>query len=335
MTTISQAVAASRRAMIAREPAMAAELVRHYQVAWDAVERDLQELTRLIDAAIARGEPVSETWLRRQQWFLSLQESIEQRMVQFGGNGAHTLAVTQQGAVQLALNLGTAYRTALGSAFDARVWSTAFEHWVSALQPNSPLQGVLSKYGDRVAESITRRITEGLGTGQGMDSVVKAIIGDVGPDVVEGNLRTLVRTEGMRAYRGAGREELSAVGATIPGQHEWEWLAALSDRTCPACLAMHRKRFPFDQYPDHFHVGCRCIARLVIDEAIVPRVGSVGMTGDEWLRTRPAAVQRKLLRTKGRYDAFRKGAPLNDFVTVTHDDTWGNSIVLTPSREVA
>jgi SPP1 gp7 family putative phage head morphogenesis protein len=170
-------------------------------------------------------------------------------------------------------------------------------------------------------------MTEGLAAGESPRTITNKIVAQVGGKAIRGRIQTITRTETLRAYRGSLRDSMESFGSDVVTG--WRWVSALSRRSCPACLAMHGTEYGFDQYPDRFHVACRCSVQPIVSTEILPR-RSPGKTGEEWLREQPAAVQRRILQTKERYEAFRTGTPLGDFLEVKSDETWGDSIAVKP-----
>ncbi len=330
MSTVARAIADGRARMRAMEPDMVQAMLDAYGTAWRHVEYELAVVEGNLEAAILRGESINPSWLNRQTWYRQVQFSIEQQMERFATNGLYTIGTTQARAVNIARQVGLDYRAAIDIPFAGRVNAGAMEQWVSAIQPGSPVRGVMDGYGTRVSTAIERRITEGIGSGQGAKTITRQIVKDVGTDAVEGRLHTVVRTEGLRAYRGSHRADMEELAKDIPGDHEWEWFSTLSSRTCPGCLSRHGKRYPFNAYPDHQHPGCRCVVRLILEgSAIRPP-----MSGDDWLRKQPEPVQRKVLRTPDRYDAWQEGATLDDFTGIRTSKVWGDSVTVLPMSKV-
>lgn len=330
MSTVAATLALGRRRILALDAQMAEALVQQYGIAWRAVARELEVLEGQIQAALSSGQQISPAWLHRQAWWQERLASIDRQMSRFSTDGANVLTRTQITAVRIAQTTGLDVANTIGTAFPATVHADAFERWVTMLQPDSPLSGVLDRYGERVRASITRNMTEGLGAGEGTSTITRRIMREVGDDAVEGRISTLVRTETMRAYRGAHHMQMSAIGETVPGTHEWEWFASLSSRTCPACLSRHGRRFPFTQYPDHQHPACRCVVRLIIEGSGL----GVRETGEEWFARQPEKLQRKVLRTGDRYDAYQDGATLDDFTGIRRNEAWGDSVTVLPMSKV-
>lgn len=331
MPTVTEAISLGRRRILAQETEMTQRLLTAYQIAWNGIERDLTGLTGDIEAARARGEVVDREWFTRQARWRQTQASIERQMQRFTGDAVGTVATTQSGAVRIAQLTGIDFRVAIDIPFAGRVNANAFERWVSALQPDSPIRGIIDGYGQRTSKAIERHMTEGLGSGKGAKEIVRNIVGDVGPGAVESRLATVVRTEGMRSFRGALQDDMEALGPEIID--EWQWISARGVRTCSACLAMDGRRFPYGSYPNRFHVACRCVIRAVPHASIVPP-GPARMTGEEWLRNQPAKVQRRVLQSPERYDAFQEGYSLDDFTGVRHSKTWGPSVYIRPMEAV-
>jgi SPP1 gp7 family putative phage head morphogenesis protein len=63
----------------------------------------------------------------------------------------------------------------------------------------------------------------------------------------------LTRTELMRAYRGSLFDQYGAMGFT-----QWQWSAAMSTRTCLACISRSGKVYSMDNPFMPAHVNCRC-----------------------------------------------------------------------------
>jgi len=108
----------------------------------------------------------------------------------------------------------------------------------------------------------TQSLLKSVNAGEGVRVAKKHLMEATGIDKV--SAERIVRTEIMGAYRDVNDEQFKRYGI-----EEEEWLAALDDRTCDECSALHGKRFPTGQRP-HVHGGtdinCRCIMLPVIPE---------------------------------------------------------------------
>lgn len=118
----------------------------------------------------------------------------------------------------------------------------------------------------------------------------------------------IARTEMIDAHREAARQAQDANRDVLQG---WRWTAALSDRTCPACLSKHGQVFDLDEPGPLGHQSCRC-ARTPVTRSWqdlgfdLPEPTGSAPTGPEWLAKQPEAVQRKILGPK-RYEAWKAG----------------------------
>ena len=118
----------------------------------------------------------------------------------------------------------------------------------------------------------------------------------------------IARTELLDGYRNATNQAYAANRDVLDG---WQWLAELSERTCPACLSMNGTMWPVDEPgPMDHHCG-RCTSVPVIKP-----LNQLGIGGPEprsavpdslgWFKAQPEAVQRQIMGP-GRYDAWLAG----------------------------
>lgn len=327
MPTVSEAINHGRRAIAQLEPSILADLLNSYEQLWWHVERQIRALP---DAPMERlrGESVTQFLIRRETWYRQLQASIDDQFVRFNHTALNTIVRGQSQAVGISAESTTLFRHAVGiqTPFVGRVNVNAFERWVSAVQPGSPIRGVIERYGPRMQEAIVTHITDGIGSGKGIGMIVKNITDEIGPDAVGGRLQTLARTEVLRAYRGSSRDAYDAMpdGLVIG----YRWTASLSLRTCTACIAKHGTITR--QYPMSQHVACRCVAiPLVSPEYVPPR--ELGQTGSEWFAKLPESKQRQILPTRAHFEAFQNGTPLSAMTGVKQSRMWGPSVFVRPA----
>lgn len=312
----------------------AARMLRAYEHAMDATERHLARFRFYIDDAIASGEPIEIRWLQRQAWYRQLEASIASEMSRFAVEAGATLTQSQVAALAAASGTSSSWvATIAGGTFRGRINAPAFERWVTAAMPGSPVRGVIDRYGDRVSESILRHMTEGMGTGAGSETIIRNIMRDVGADAVEPRIRTLSRSETMRAFRGGAADTFASLERenVIVG---YTWHAELSFRTCPVCVGLHGTFTP--TYPQGFHPACRCVGRPVVNPRYVPG-GRPRQTGDEWFAKQSPDFQRGFLLDKAgqaHWDAYQSGVPLSEMIGVKPNPIWGPMNVLKPSYAI-
>ena len=56
-------------------------------------------------------------------------------------------------------------------------------------------------------------------------------------------------------------------------------------------------------------------------------------TGEPWLRSQTPETQRAILG-KGGYEAWRDGVPLSRFASITPNQTWGDTVKVTPIQDL-
>lgn len=331
MATVAEVIREGQRAIRQLEPRLTAELLDAYERVWQSVEREIRYRDALIQQAVDAGEEVSEAWLRRQAWYRQLQDSIDVEVARFQQHAVSGLVGAQSEAVAVSAATGREFVQALNlsSSFAGRVNPGAMERWVSALQPNSPIRGVLAKYGARAEAALVARLTEGIGSGQGIGTMVRNLRRDIGPDVTAGRLQTIARTETMRAFRGSSRDQFTSMPAgVITG---YRWTASLSTRTCVACIALHgtiSRTYRMDQ-----HVACRCVQTpIVSDQYAPPRV--FGPAGEVWFAEQPLDVQQAILPSARHWEMYREGLPLSEIVGYRRSSKWGTSVRVKSAAEL-
>ena len=320
MPVIDDVIREGRDAALRGEVAATDALLADYRRAWTRIERELATIDRQISAAIARGDvDRAEAWLRRQRWWTEVQASIETELQRWQGTLEETIAEAQAGAVTTAARTSREMYRLTRVPWRGEVYRGAMERWAAARSQGSPLRPIFDRYGVGAGRTIEELLTEGLGTGQGSGTIIRTIRDELGPEAQSPHLATLVRTETHRAYRGAFHDTMQPLeddGVVIG----YVWLAALSPRTCHICLGLHG--IFFETRPTGQHPNCRCVARPVVDPALLPGSGYTGPTGEQWLRDQPETVQRSVLGP-ARYEAFRAWTPLSDMRELRENDTWG------------
>ncbi len=327
MALIDDLLLQAQRDLSARETEIVARLINSYGLALRRIERNLRTIDAQIAELAAQGQPVPATWLTRQRWWRDMERSIQRELLLWQGQALNGLSALQTGGVHVGVGLSGDIAKAAGQPLTGQVYREAFERWVTVTQPGSPVRAVIDGYGSRASESILQRMTEGIGGGKAPRSIVREIMADIGGTGSEARLMTLARTETMRAFRGANADTLAPLQeqGIIIG---YRWIASLDSRTCPACLERHGRLFK--EYPDGHHPNCRCVIRPEVSQDIVPGGGWKGKTGPEWFDEQPETVQRSILVSELRYDAYHAGTPLSEMVTTRHSAIWGDSIAVRP-----
>lgn len=148
----------------------------------------------------------------------------------------------------------------------------------------------------------------------------------------------IARTEMIDSFRTAAKRAQDANADLLSG---WEWTAALNERTCPSCLAMHGQVFPLEQEGPWDHPSGRC-ARTPITKTWaelgftnIPEPARTTLTGPQWFEQQTPAVQKKILGPK-RYEAWLAGNYPPEAWSVLRDNAdWRPSYGVSPVPEAA
>ena len=191
------------------------------------------------------------------------------------------------------------------------------------LDKNSPLMENMKTLSKWTPERVRDVVTEGVGMGQNPRKIASQIKEAFGGGLTQA-LR-LTRTTQLQSYRAATRANYIANSDVVSG---WQWVAALNERTCPACLSLNGKEFPLDETMDE-HWNGRCTQIPII--AGFPS----GMnTGEEWFNAQPESVQRSILGD-AKYEAYSDGKfTFDKLVSGTVDKVWGNMNTVTPLKDL-
>nr|DAE99997.1 MAG TPA: putative head morphogenesis protein [Caudoviricetes sp.] len=154
---------------------------------------------------------------------------------------------------------------------------------------------------EAMKRELVRSIPIGANPRETARRVIKAVQG-----VFNGGLhraRVIARTEQIDAYRAAAAATHQANRHMLKG---WQWVAALSERTCRSCLAMHGTLHPLNEPGPLDHQQGRC-TRVPVTKSWK----ELGFQGDEppgrvspgdgekWLRNQPRKVQEHILGVDG------------------------------------
>jgi SPP1 gp7 family putative phage head morphogenesis protein len=300
----------------------AAGMQSSYTVILDQLEPRLQALSSRIQERQASGEPFSPSWLFQQDRYREMIRQAEILQGQYAAFAQQNLTNQQMAAVQAAYLAGVQQMSLLGvtggdpgSAYGfAGMNDAAITNLVGAMQAETPLGKLFSGLADEGVDELKQSLVSSLGLGLGIGPIVAG-------------MRQALALPGYRAARIARTEILRATNEGLRDAFiksgvvkKWRWSAALSARTCAACLQQHGKVFPLTT-PMQRHVQCRCsMSPYLGDGTDAPWVD-----GDTWLRSQDDAVQDAILTRQGGA-AFRAGAVnLPDFSYLRTNGTWGDS----------
>ena len=304
-----------------------------------AIQPRLDALYREIKAKQDAGETIPPSWIYEERRLQNIKALIAQQMAHYGNTTQNTVAQLQH----IGTTLGTqAARQQLEATVPTGVRYNNFgvpkpeaiADMVSALQPDSPLYDMFRSFGEEAAQNAGDALVRGVTLGSNPRIVARDVEQALG--ISRNRALTLCRTECLRAYRSS---QMATYRANDDVVAEWVWTAALSTRTCAACIAMNGSKHPLTEEMQS-HPNCRCapvpLTRdwsdiLGIDDLPDSRVDIP--SGSDWFDDQDEDTQRAILGSK--YDAFARGDfNLSDIVGVSHNADWGKSIYVKPLKEL-
>lgn len=323
-SVLERTIAANRSGLSRNEERMRKRMLDAYQRTLDRTKRDLEDYLQWSEAFPERGFSAYH-----QQRLEQLLADAERVTVQFAKDGQLVVQQAERMAIiEGAIHAQSVIAKFAAPAFRGRVPTTALGVIVSAFGPGTPVGSILDGYGAAIRGAIERHITEGVGTGRGARTIIRAIEQEIGVGYSKARLESLVRTETMNAYRSAQLQAYQSTGVRF-----WRWNAAKSQRTCLACLAMDGQVFPIEQPFSMSHVNCRCSASAWLppdDFAVLTdqEQQDLGIqSGRDWFAAQSEDVQRRMIPSQDAFDAYRNGTlSLDDFVGQRTDPVWGTSI---------
>lgn len=208
-------------------------------------------------------------------------------------------------------------------AFDAIVQRST-EDIVSRLRPLAPA----------AYDAVRRELIRGVAVGSNPRATAARMVDRAGRQFDGGLTRALVisRTETLDAHRAAAEHAQNEQADVLTG---WVWLAHLSPRTCPSCLAKHGTLHPLDEPGPEDHPQGRCVRMPVVKPWVelgfdVEEPPSVVVDARAWFDALPEADQVAILGRR-RYELLRSGAiDWEDLTMRRRADGWRDSWVMTP-----
>lgn len=340
MATLYETTQQYRRDLLRGERQAAARMAVAYSQAVRQIDAELVAVRQSIQRARDAGTPDTEirSLLFREGRLQALDAKVREQIGRFA-RGADIII---GGAIDTARELGT---EAAGTLIDIALPEGVT---VSPAGPTPEIQPVLAQtvnvptaaaervipaatllegLAPQAAESVGNALAAGLAQGKNPRVIARQV-----RDALGGNLTralTIARTETLRAYREASRE----VYQQNPNVRAQRWVAALDDRTCPACVALHGTTFPLGEVMAT-HPNCRCttapatVSWRELGFGNTPEAVQIE-SGVSWFRQQDEDTQRRILGPS-KYALYRgRQITLPDLVQRRDSPVWG------PSSQVA
>lgn len=178
-------------------------------------------------------------------------------------------------------------------------------------------------------DSLKRNLVRGIAGGLGPRDTARMIVAETQTAFNGGLARatTLARTELLDASREGARETYKAAGDLVVG---WRWLATLSERTCPACWAMHNTIHKVDEFLDG-HQNCRCTQAPITkyDDGVTDDLGDPKAAFDSLPRAKQEAIM-----GPGRMRYLDDGGDFRALARQQTNPGWRTSRTPTPVRDL-
>lgn len=314
---------------------LAAELGRLYGVVFRKLTRTYDDLERAIAAEVAKGRTPAVSWIVRLEQHKKLLADVEGAIGAYGkqateiiSNGQHSVlqVVNANQATLTVLSAGAAPQYALNVIREGFIGlnDDALRHFIGRASDGSPLDELFRDLPGRSTQKIKDQLAYDIATGKG-PKVAAQNFRDVAKVPLQ-RATTIARTETMKAYNAASHETYRQ----SPVVQGWTWHAELDDRTCSACWAMAGTVHSNDEIlTGHINDRCTPIPKTLSWEEL-------GFTGIKDTQYKPPlgsdvfkglseAEQRRILGP-GKYDLYKDGAPLEDFVGTHKSEKWGESV---------
>lgn len=322
--TLLELVKKQRAALLAQDDEVLAQLEAAYAGITDDLNARIEVLQEKLLEALLQGEEPKASWLYRQERYQSLLEQAYTQVATFASTASQLTQDQQRAGILAAAQNLQEQLQELGITGSFRQLPTAaLETLIGFLADGSPITEHFAQMPGVLVEELRRTLVTGIAAGDG-PRVLAYQLRKTAQLPLASALRT-ARTEHLRAYNTATLENYRQNAHVVTG---WQWMATLSGRTCPYCLAMHGTIHALDE-PFVGHVNCRCTP------IAITRSGPLlTQSGEEWLAEQDELTQEDILG-KAAAEAWRDGeVKLSDFVGTKDKGDWGEQGVVRSLREI-
>jgi hypothetical protein len=311
-----------RAAILARERAVSAELVRIYAQTYLRIRTQVDVLQAQITTAREAGETVGTGWLYQRERLQTIRLQVERELLTFADT-AETLITSEQRAQIIIAREHIGAQIVAGapspgpgvSLSFARLPTGPVQELVGVLANGSPLRALLNELGPDGAKVVADGLLQGVALGKGTGAIARDIRAGLGGNLARA--QTIARNEVLRSYRESARQTAIANQDVLKN---WVWRAAHSTRTCLSCIALDGSVHPIsERMSDHVKGRCTPIYQSRFVATSQPE------TGAEWFARQSDEVQAQMLGPS-KFLAFKDQAlTLDDLVGTKQSRVWGRS----------
>lgn len=306
------------------ERAQTAEMARR----WQGVEQRLQAQIDALALEMAQvqrdGGTVSRGMLFNDVRYRELLGQLTNELEGYTDYAERTIEDRQRQLVRLGIRQAEQAITTQGvKAGFGRLPVDAVQNLVGLAGDGSPLRILLAQSWPLSADGLTQALINGVALGYNPRKTARLMAQGMARS--RDRMEVIARTEQLKVYREANRQSYMRSGV-VTGYRR---LATKDRRVCAACLADDGALYDLDEeMPEHPQGRCTMVP--IVEGVPAP----TWQTGPEWFAEQPQETQVAILG-KERYGAWKGGQfALDDLVTVKPNAIWGDSLQVTPLREL-
>ena len=315
--------------LLARDGELIAEMAGRWLGVEQALESQVMALALEIERLREAGEVIQSSKLGRLERYRELVGQAKVEVEQYSRwaddlTKTRTYDAALHGLNDAGLGIETVRAEASLTVRWAKLPTAAIENLIGVAQDGSPLAELLKASYPEAVQGLTNSLLAGLA--QGVSPVTTARMMRDGFGMGFDRALTIARNETLRAYREASRMQYEASEIVT----RYMRMSAKDRRVCMGCLMADGTIYTVETAFEE-HVCGRC--------TIVPMLGGKRLpgyvNGEKWFRGLEPDLQREMMG--GRYyEAWKDGQfELKQLVKHVENETWGNSIAVTPLRELA
>jgi len=304
--------------------AMDAEQMRLMVSQWLQMEGHLEarisDLAQHVTSMRAAGEAVTHETLMTIERYQKLLAQTQKELYGYTEFAERLISEQQAKLAKMGIeHASTAIQMSLfesgpgvGAFFD-KLPVSAIENMVGLTAKGSPVAEVLAKHWPNAVQNMTDILVRNTGLGINPRQTAREMADGLAAEGLN-NAMTIARSEQLRVYREASRQQYQASGMV----QQYERMCAHQPRTCMACLALDGEIYDTEDLIET-HACCRCIMRPIVDG--MPSIERE--TGQDWFEKQPEHVQREMMGPS-RYEMYKSGdVGIKDMVVTGDHPDWG------------